>query len=369
MATEPTKPADPIDPSGKPERNRRKRAATLSDVAAMAGVVAMTASRALNKSGYVSPEVMARVTDAARTLQYRPNVLARQLRGSQMHAVGILLPDIANPFCAELMRGISPVLRAAGYTPFIATAPTTVEEERIAIQSFIDHRTDGIIIATRNTEDGDEGLRLCAEQGIPIATIGRPLSFAGVDCVTSDQYQGTLDAVTHLIACGHKRIGFVGASVEDAGRLQKLDGYMKALAEAKIPLHAEYVVGSAAGPAFSTEEDGFKGTIALLALPEPPTAIFARNDYAAIGALRALHSLRLRVPEDVAVAAFDNIPMAAFLTPPLTTVEQPIVEQGKLAAEFLIRRIEGAPRSARQSKDLPCKLIVRESTQVAVALA
>jgi DNA-binding LacI/PurR family transcriptional regulator len=353
--------------NGKPRTSPSRKPATLADVAAMAGVVAMTASRALNNTGYVSKEVRERVAAAAAELHYRPNVLARQLRGSRLQAIGILLPDIANPFSAELMRGINPVLQAAGYTGFIASA-RGIDEERAALQSFVDHRIDGLIVASRNTEPGDHFLRTLSGQGIALATIGRPMDAPAVDCVNADHYQGAFDAVTHLVSLGHRRIGFIGASSNDATRFRRFDGYLAALEAAGIEADPAYAIGSAAGPGFATEEDGCDGFIVLHKLRKPPTAVFARNDYAAIGAIRAAYTLGLRIPQDVAIAGFDNIPLAAYQTPPLTTVEQPIAEQGRLAAEFLLQRIEVRARRMRQSVQLPCRLIVRDSTGAAAKL-
>jgi DNA-binding LacI/PurR family transcriptional regulator len=352
----------PASSTKKSLRETRTRPSTLADVAARAGVVPMTASRALNRSGYVSHDVMERVEAAALALQYRPNMLARQLRGSRLNAVGIMLPDIANPFSAELMNGIMPVLREAGFTGFIATAGRSPEDERAAIQSFVDHRIDGILVATRGTQMGDQTLKAIAAQGVSIVTIGRPVSVPAIDCVTADHYQGAFDAVQHLTSLGHRRIAFIGASFEEAPRLRRFEGYVAALQAAGLRLNPAYVVGNTAGPAFATEEDGFNGLLALRSLKQPPTAIFARNDFTAIGALRAAHTLHLRVPEDVAIAGFDNIPIAVYQTPPLTTVEQPIVEQGRLATELLLHRIAGTAPRTRQLIQLPCNLIIREST-------
>ena len=344
------------------QNGARAKPATLVDVAALAGVVPMTASRALNRSGYVSAEVMERVEAAAKKLKYRPNVLARQLRGSRLQAVGILLPDIANPFSAELMKGILPVLQETGYTGFISTAARSAEDERKALQAFVDHRIDGLIVATRGTQMGDEALRSIALQKVSIVTIGRPVSVAGIDCVTADHYQGAFDAVSHLMALGHRRIGFIGGTGEAVQALRRFKGYLAALQSKDIEASEEYAVGSASGPAFATEEDGYNGLLALRALKYPPTAVFARNDFAAIGALRAAHTLGLRVPRDVAIAGFDNIPLAAYQTPSLTTVEQPIIEQARIAAEMLLKSIEGAGTMARKIVELPCKLVVRDST-------
>jgi len=335
---------------------------TLADVARRAGVVSMTASRALNGSGYVSAEVRERVQEAALALGYRPNMLARQLRGSRLHAIGILLPDIANPFSAELVGGMMPVFRAAGYTGFIATSGRSAEDERAAIRSFLDHRIDGMVVATRGTQLGDETLKGIAAHGLAVVTIGRPVALPTIDCVTADHYQGAYDAVIHLIGMGHRRIGFIGSSAEERPRLRRYEGYLAAHKAAGISVDPAYAVALAAGPAFATEQDGYSGLMQLRRLKKPPTAVFARNDYTAIGALRAAHTLGLKVPADVAIAGFDNIPLAAYQTPPLTTVEQPITEQGRIAAEFLLKRIETSPRGPRQFVQLPCKLIVREST-------
>jgi DNA-binding LacI/PurR family transcriptional regulator len=343
-------------------RSARSKPATLADVAAMAGVVPMTASRALNRSGYVSDDVRERVATAARALKYRPNMLARQLRGARLHAVGIMLPDIANPFVAELIKGITPVLRAAGYTGFIATAGRSVEDETAALQAFVDHRVDGILIATRGTRLGDEALAGISASGVPIVTIGRPIAIPAIDCVTADHYQGAFDAVTHLISLGHRRIGFVGASTAEAAHLRRYHGYVAALKAAGITPDPALAAGTTAGPAFATEEDGFNGFLALRELDDPPTAVFARNDFTAIGAMHAAHTLRLRVPQDIAIAGFDNIPISAYQTPALTTVDQPTVDQGRIAAELLLKRIESTGKPRRQTIQLPCKLIIREST-------
>src|SRR5258707_908985 len=156
------------------QRSRTKastttRPATLADVARMAGVVAMTASRAINQSGYVSAEVRQRVSDAVKKLNYRPNMVARQLRVRHLNAIGILLPDIANPFSTELVDGVKQVFDEAGYTTFIATTSGSIHNERASLQAFADHRVDGLIVATRGTKMGDEVLRDIARRGIPTA--------------------------------------------------------------------------------------------------------------------------------------------------------------------------------------------------------
>ncbi|HZY62984.1 MAG TPA: LacI family DNA-binding transcriptional regulator [Edaphobacter sp.] len=341
---------------------RTQRPATLADVARLSGVVAMTASRAINGSGYVSDEVRKRVLKAATQLNYRPNLPARQLKGSKLNAIGILLPDVANPFSTELVSGVKQVFDEAGFATFIATTNRSPEQERAGLQAFCDHRVDGLIVATRGTRIGDSTLKHTAQQRIPMVTIGRPVQIPGVDSVTADHETGAYEVVKHLISLGHRRIGFIGISPEDGHTLRRYCGYLNALEEAGIRPDSEYTVGPPGAPAFATQEDGYEGLMRLSRLRKVPTAVFARNDFAAIGALRAAHRLGLSVPGDIAIAGFDNIPLASFTTPPLTTADQSILRQGIVAARFLLDRIMRNRSIARRSECMPCRLIVREST-------
>ena len=340
----------------------REKPATLVDVARAAGVVAMTASRAINGTGYVSGEVRDRVLKAAKKLDYRPNVLARSLKQSRLNTVGIMLPDIANPFSAELVAGIQDELAGAGYAAFLATAGRSVERERESLLSFVDHRLDGILVATRGTELGNEAIAEITRQNIPIVTVGRPIEGTAVDRVTADHRKGAFAATTHLIDLGHKRIGFVGVTMEDAFNLRRFRGYLDALTERGLSLNKNFVVGAANGPAYSTEEDGYAGMLALGKMKKRPTAVVARNDFTAIGVLRAAHELGLSVPEDIAIVGFDNIPLSTFTIPPLTTVAQPITEQGRRAAHFLIDRIEQRYTGKAREICLECELVIRQST-------
>jgi len=340
----------------------RKKPATLSDVAREAGVVAMTASRAINDTGYVSQEVRERVLAAARKLSYRPNMLARSLKGQRLKAIGIMLPDIANPFSAELVEGMKDVLELEGYTAFIALAGRGVDHERDGLQSFVDHRVDGLLVATLRTDKGDEFLRELGAQGIPMVTVGRDVKGMQVDCVTADHWKGAFDVTTHLIELGHKLIGFVGIAAEDAPALRRYQGYLAALEKAGLTVGPEYTVGPGYAPAFATQEDGYDGMMQLAKLDAPPTAVLARNDSAAIGVMRAAHTLGMKVPEDLSVTGFDNIPLAAFWTPALTTVAQPIREQGKIAARVLLDKIEGRSTAEAETRTMECELVVREST-------
>jgi DNA-binding LacI/PurR family transcriptional regulator len=322
----------------------------------------MTASRAINDRGYVSDEVRRRVLKAANQLNYSPNMAARQLKGNRPHAIGILLPDISNPFCTELVNGVRQVFDPEGYALFIAATYRSAEQEAASLHAFCEHRVDGMIIATRGTKIGDTLLKRVTRQGIPMVTIGRPVVIPRVDSVTADHVGGAFSVVEHLIALGHTRIGFIGISLEDAGTLRRYGGYVEALKAHGITPLAAYTVGPPGAPAYATQEDGYEGMMRLCRLRKPPTAIFARNDFTAIGAIRAAHSLGLSVPGDIAIAGFDNIPMAAFSSPPLTTVDQATFDQGIVAARFLLDRITGDPSVPHRDASMPCSLVIREST-------
>jgi DNA-binding LacI/PurR family transcriptional regulator len=336
--------------------------ATLADVARAAGVVPMTASRAINNTGYVSDDVRERVLKAARELNYRPNMLARSLKGQTLKAIGIMLPDIANPFSAELVSGIQRELTGNGYSAFLATAHRSVELEAAALTAFVDHRVAGLIVATRGTELGNDAISEIVQSGVPVVTVGRPVEGAKVDCVTADHWKGAYEAVTHLLELGHKRIGFVGIAPEHASNLRRFQGYKDALRANGIEVTKELIVGPESSPAYATEEDGYAAMLKLGSLKRRPTAIMARNDYTAVGALHAAQELGIGVPSDISLVSFDNTPISAHTTPPLTTVAQPISEQGSRAARFLLDRIEGRFKGAGRMVSLECHLIVREST-------
>ena len=206
----------------------------------------MTVSRALNRNGYVNPDVRDRVLASASRLNYRPNVLARSLRQQSTKAVGVLLPDIANPFSPELVQGIESVLLDNGYDCILTASLRNGEREKSALTAFLDHRVDGILVATRETRAGNEALVEAVKRGTQVGTIGRLLNHDRVDHVTADHWRGAFDMVAHLIALGDKKIGFLGASI---------------------------VMGpKGESPKYSTQEDGHEGMVRLLTPRSRPTA-------------------------------------------------------------------------------------------------
>lgn len=341
-----------------------RRDATIADIARLAGVAPMTVSRVINGSGYVRDEVRARVQSAIVELDYSPNWLARSLKKKATKVIGIVLPDIGNPYAAEVAHGIQDVVAGAGYTSFLSTVDASGENEDSVLQALYDHRVDGIIVAIRRSGGGNDALKRFAARNIPVVVIGRAFEHPKADRVAADDHSGGATAVRHLLELGHKRIGFIGAALKAESPLPRFEGYLQGLRDAGIPLDADLMIPPLAGPKspFTTQNDGYAGMKRLLEVPNRPTAVFARNDYTAMGALRAARKAGISVPRDISLVGFDNVPLAAFTTPPLTTIKQPIDEQGREAARLLLRRIEATGPAERIERIFSCDLIIREST-------
>jgi LacI family transcriptional regulator len=353
-------------------KKQPKKPVTLADIAAHASVTPMTVSRVMNGTGYVHVETKERVLRVAREMNYRRNGLARGLKRQCTETVGMVLGDIANPFAAELSRGVREVLEEHGYSLFLCVSEHTAKEDVQAFDSLADHRADGIIVATRASKSGNERLSELIDSGIPVSLIGRDFRHPHADLVMADNLKGGYEATRHLIELGHKRIGFIGISLVQGLRLKRFQGYVEALKEHDLSVEENLIVGGRNGsdqmPGYSTEEMGYDGMMKLLELKQRPTAVFARNDYTAMGALNAIKLAGLRIPEDIALVGYDDIPLASHTSPRLTTVRQPTREQGKTAAQFLLQRIKGDRERSREEKTFDCELVVRESTYSAAEL-
>lgn len=346
----------------------RKKQATLSDIAATIGVAPMTVSRVVNGNGYVSEKTREKVLQAVKKMNYRPNGMARSLKRQRTETVGLVLGDISNPYSAELANAVRESLWSRGYNLFICISEHSATEDITAFESLVDHNVDGIIVATRSNAEGDEHLRDIVDSHMPVVVIGRDFDHDGVDHVSADSLTGGFEATQHLIDLGHRRIGFIGADLSNRGNLKRLQGYLNALKAHDIEIDERLVTGRKEAisgvPGYSTEKMGYEGMKRLLSLPNPPTAVFARNDFTAIGAMTAIKEAGLSIPNDLAIVGFDDIPMATHTVPPLTTVRQPMRLQGQLAAEMLLRRIGDEEISERNERILNCELIIRESTVV-----
>jgi DNA-binding LacI/PurR family transcriptional regulator len=344
----------------------KRKKATLSDIAATIGVAPMTVSRVVNGTGYVSDETREKVMTAVRKMSYRPNGVARNLKRQRTDTVGLVLGDISNPYSTELANAVREVLSVRGYNLFICISEHSAKEDITAFESLVDHNVDGIIVATRSNAEGDEHLLEIVDGDMPVVVVGRDFHHDLVDFVSADNLTGGFEATRHLIDLGHRRIGFIGATLNNKGSLKRLQGYLNALEVHDIDIDERLITGrrdaASEVPGYSTERMGYEGMKRLLSLPKRPTAVFARNDFTAVGAMTAIKEAGLSIPKDLAIVGFDDIPLAVHTVPPLTTVRQPMRLQGQLAAEMLVSRIAGKEPRQRTERILNCELIIREST-------
>lgn len=342
------------------------RQVTLADIAATAGVTPMTVSRVVNENGYVHVDTREKVLRVVQEMNYRRNGLARGLKRQRTETIGLVIGDVANPFAAEVIRGVREVLTTRGYTLFVCVCEQSVQEEAAAFEALADHRVDGMIVATRASKKGNLHLTRLLEADLPVVALGRDFKHPHTDFVSADHFKGGYDATEHLIRLGHQSIGFIGIKQTYGAGLKRFQGYLKALQAHGVEAKEELIVGPNDGagqtPGYSTETTGYEGMKRLLALRRRPSAVFARNDFTALGAVSAIKQAGLRIPQDVAIVGFDDVPLAEHTSPPLSTVRQPTRDQGRTAAEFLLRRIEAADSPAREERILPCELVVREST-------
>ena len=330
--------------------------ASLQDVARRAKVSIATVSRVLNKSDKVLPGTRATVEQALRDLGYRPSRVARRLRmkDGRAHLVGLIIPDIQNPFYAEIARGVEDAAYAAEYALLLCNSDENPEKERFYLDVMRSESVDGIVLPPFN--ETDAAVVEVVKSGMPVVCVDRSLSKVKTDLVEVDNYRGAFEAVAHLIEKGHRSIGLIEGRSEVSTSRERRRGYLDALAEAGLVVRKDLMrTGD------FRQESGRVLAGELLDLKKPPTALFAFNNLMTVGALTAVHQRGLRVPQDVAVLGFDDLPWAESLDPPLTVVRQPAYEVGKQAMELLLKRIMEPTRPPVTMRLLP-QLIVRRST-------
>jgi LacI family transcriptional regulator len=329
--------------------------ATIKQVAARAGVSSATVSHVVNGTRFVSDPVQQRVRQAMEELSYRPNALARSLRKGTTRTFGLILPDSANPYFAELGLAIENVAFQQNYNIILCNTGASAERERLYFDLLLDKQVDGIIVDTQ--EKSPEQLQARLPGGFPIVQVDRDFSVDVFDIVITDNLLGGYEATKHLLGLGHQRIGCIPGSMQLSSGVHRLAGYKQALEEANIPVTKKLI---AAGE-FSVVSGRAAGQ-KLLSLPEPPTAIFAGNDMMAIGLLRSAVDLQLKVPDDLAIIGFDDIELSSYLYPTLTTIAQSKADIAVKVIELLMARIEN-PNRPPQRALIPPTLIVRESTR------
>ncbi len=324
---------------------------SIEDVARLAEVSIATVSRVINNSKPVNAETRRRVERAIAATGYRANAAGRSLAMAQSHLLMVLVPDFANPFYAQIVQGAESATRPAGFKLLLSDATSGDAPHQTALDALYNRLVDGVINLTHLDDDPKLHATL---RDLPWVNCSEFVPESGLPYVSIDHRQAAIDAVQFLLNRGHRRIGLVSADETYRWARLRHEGYELAMERAGIAPDAQLV-----RTAISLDYDaGAQAVGGLLALMEPPTAVFAVSDTLAIGAIKALRRAGRRVPEDIAVLGFDDLPLSAVFEPALTTVSQPMRELGAQAAEILLARLAGQRPTSRT---LPHQLVVRDS--------
>ncbi|RMF79802.1 MAG: LacI family transcriptional regulator [Chloroflexi bacterium] len=327
--------------------------ATIRDVAKAANVSISTVSHVINGTRYVSPDTEMRVMNAIEKLHYQHNRLASSLRNRKTHTIGVLVPNCANPYFAELLEGIESICYENDYHIIMGNAHDDSEREQAYVDVLISRQVDGILLIS--TGAYDQSLQQIHASNTPVVIVDRSANLAGVDEISTDNRMGGRIATEYLIGLGHRRIGCVAGLPMLTLSTDRLQGYYDAFhAHQLTPKEAWIVRGD------FQYQSGYDAAKQLMQLDEKPTAIFACNDLMAVGVMAALSALNFHVPDDVSVIGYDDVPLASFVNPRLTTIAQPARDIGKLAVKRLLERIETSDSPVQQTM-LPVKLIERDS--------
>jgi DNA-binding LacI/PurR family transcriptional regulator len=330
-------------------------AATLKDVATLAGVSVKTVSNVVNGYAFVKPENRRRVEEALAATGYRPHVGARNLRRGRTGFIALVVPELSIPYFGELAGLVITAARAQGWNVLIEQTQGIREQERSTLASLGPHMIDGAIVGPEALEAKD--FTELAD-GVPLVLLGEHAIDVPIDHIAIDNVLAAKTAVHHLIATGRGRIAAIGQNPHRGTAALRLAGYRESLAEAGLPIPDELI-----GTAMTYHRsDGAQAMAKLLALPEPPDAVFCFNDLLAIGALRTATERGLRVPEDVAIAGFDNTDEGAYSVPSLTTIAPDKAAIAQTAVELIRRRTNGEDSFPPQDIQTPFTLKIREST-------
>ncbi|HEX3130619.1 MAG TPA: LacI family DNA-binding transcriptional regulator [Thermoanaerobaculia bacterium] len=344
-------------PTQTSARSQGSGSASIKAVARLAGVSVATVSRVLNDSGPVKEETRRRILEVVESLGYVPHGAARSLTTKQTDTLGVLLPDIYGEFFSELIRGIDSAARRQRYHVLVSGSHEEREEVQAVLRA-LRGRVDGLILMTPSA-DMLEALRSVPPDSLPTVLLNCPPGGLPFDSINVDNHGGAAAMVRHLAGLGHRRIAFLQGPPGNHDACERLRGYRDAIRELGLAMGPDLEV-----PGDFSEEAGCRAGERLLEQEPMPEAVFAANDAMAIGCLHALRQAGIRVPDEIAVAGFDDIPIARFMSPPLTSVGVPIAELGALALSRLLESVrqrgDGTSRSPRH-EELPPVLMVRGS--------
>lgn len=327
----------------------------IRDVARLAGVSTMTVSRVINKSGYASAATRLRVERAVADLGYVPNVLGRQLRSNRTKTLALVMSDITNPFFTTIARGAEDFAGARGFGVLFCNTDESEVEEIDYVSMLIQRQIDGVLLVPATSSS--RSLPLLRSRKVPVVVLDRRVRSRHVDVVRSDSEAGAHALVRHLVEFGHRRIAVLAGHKTVSTSVDRVAGFRRALAEAGIEPDPQLIRYGGYHQA-----DGYAMARHILAVSPQATAIFAANNFIAIGAIRAIREAGLRIPSDISIVGFDDLPDDWSVDPFLTVLAQPAYEFGRRAAELLLERVEGRGLAAASEIVLPGELIVRRSS-------
>jgi len=328
--------------------------ATMKQVAEKARVSTTTVSHVINNTRVVSEDARERVLSVIQELRYIPSAVARSLKNDRTQTLGMMIPNNSNPYFAEIIQGIEDASFKLGYNIILCNSYDDPKKQAAYIRVLMEKRIDGLILVSSGS---DEDLtQLLADEGIPKVLVDREVTGVVADFIEADHVQGGYDATKYLLDLGHQDIACVTGPDTLLPSGGRVTGYMRALKDAGIPFREEYVIHSD-----FTSQGGFNAFQHLLALDKRPTAIFASNDLMAIGGICAANEAGVKIPDELSVIGYDDIALASFSTPPLTTIAQPKHAIGQLTAQILVDRI-AHPESPLRREMLKSNLIIRQST-------
>jgi len=335
---------------------------TIKDIARELGISPSTVSRALKDHPDISPDTKKAVNELAEKLNYQPNIVALSLRQSKTNTIGVIIPEIVHFFFSTVISGIEDVAYSAGYNVILAQSNESQTREISDIKALFNSRVDGMLMSVSRETTNFDHIESMLAKGVPIVFFDRVYDTAQASKIIVDDFTGAKEATLHLIDQGCKRIAHIEGPPNLEISKQRLEGYKEALKEHNMPFNKELVAICPSG----TIEEGKKATEKLLSLKNPPDAIFATNDPAAMGAMQAIKAKGLKMPDNVALVGFSNWFFSSLMDPPLSSVDQPGFEMGQEAAKLLIRQIEKQEKDDEditpETKILKTRLIIRESS-------
>ncbi len=328
---------------------------TIRDVAKLAEVAPITVSRVVNDSDYVSQETRERVEAAIQELGYVPNMLGPSLRFKQTMTLAAVITDITNPFWTTVTRGIEDIAQSNGYSTILCNTDESEEKQEQYLQMLLRRRIDGILLVPACSTPAP--VHLIQKQGIPVVVVDRNLSDVEVDIVRSNSEEGAYQLTQHLLSLGHRQIAMLSGPETVSTSVDRVRGYQRALDDIGLPTQNQQIFWGG-----FTQESGYEMARQILATKPRATAMFAANNFIALGILQALQEAGIKVPADMALVAVDGLPSTFTLNPFLTVVTQPAHEMGRRAAGLLLERIKGNKDRPSQQIVLPTEMVIRASS-------